>query len=154
MIRGIHHPAIATDDMSKALNFYQTLLGLDTVFSYGWESGTDMAELAGKITGVPNSTAQAIVLKVGNAFLEIVAFAQPASNRGDDRALSQHGYSHVAFDVDDVWKEYERLKAAGVQFQSEPIDAGPMRVAYCRDPDGNFVELQQITDPDSALVLV
>ncbi len=153
MIQGIHHPAVATGDMAKALAFYQGLFTFKTVFSYGWEKGTDMANLAGGITGVADSTAQAVVLKAGNAFLEIVAFSEPASERSDTRALSQHGYSHIAFDVDDVWGEYERLKAAGVVFQSEPTDVGPMRIAYCRDPDGNFVELQQITQPDSPLVL-
>lgn len=153
MICGIHHPAVATGDMAKALSFYQGLLGFETVFSYGWEKGTDMANLAGQITGVDQSTAQAVVLKVGNAFLEIVAFTEPTSGADRQRTLAQQGFSHVAFDVDDVWAEYERLKSAGVAFQSEPTDVGPMRIAYCRDPDGNFVELQQITDATSPLVL-
>jgi lactoylglutathione lyase/glyoxylase I family protein len=33
------------------------------------------------------------------------------------------------------------------------MDVGPMRLCFCRDPDGNFVELQQITDPASEMIL-
>jgi len=153
MIRGIHHPSITTGDLDRALGFYRDLLGFQEVFSFGWEAGTEMAAMAGKITGIPDSTARAVVLKAGNAFLEIFEYREPASRRGDDRALSNQGFSHVCFDSDDVTADHARLSAAGVVFTSDPMDVGPMRIAYCRDPDGNFVELQQITDPSSDLVL-
>jgi catechol 2,3-dioxygenase-like lactoylglutathione lyase family enzyme len=153
MLRGIHHPSITTGDLDRALTFYKDKLGFTEVFSFGWEAGTDMAAFAGKITTIPDSTARAAVLKAGNAFLEIFEYTLPASERMDDRGLSQRGYSHICFDSDDVIADHARLSADGVVFNSEPIDVGPMRVCYCRDPDGNFVELQQITDPSSDLVL-
>ena len=153
MIRGIHHPSITTNDMDRALGFYRDLLGFKEIFAFGWESGTEMAAMAGGITGIPDSTARAVVLRAGNAFLEIFEYSTPASQRTDDRALSNQGFSHVCFDSDDVIADHARLSAAGVVFNAEPADVGPMRIAYCRDPDGNFVELQQITDPASDLVL-
>lgn len=153
MINGIHHPSLTTGDMKRALGFYQDLLGLEPVFEFGWEAGTDMAEAAAGITGITGSTAKAVVLKVGNAFLEIFEYTTPASQRGDDRALSDQGFAHVCFDVADAHDAYARLKAAGVPFIAAPTDVGPMRIAYCRDPDGNHVELQQITDPASVLAL-
>jgi catechol 2,3-dioxygenase-like lactoylglutathione lyase family enzyme len=153
MIRGIHHPCVSTGDMARALGFYRDLLGFEEVFSFGWEAGTEMADLADAITGLRGSSANACLLRAGNAFLEIFAFSQPPSTRGPAQALSDHGISHICLDVDDAHAEHARLSAAGVTFQSAPIDVGPMRVAYCRDPDGNVVELQQITDPASPMAL-
>lgn len=153
MIRGIHHPGITTGDLERLLPFYRDLLGFEVVNSFGWEAGSDMAAYAGQIIGIPDSTARAVLLKVGTAFLEIFEYTTPVSTRSDDRALSQHGIAHFCFDSDDVIADHARLAAAGVVFNAAPIDVGPMRLCYCRDPDGNFVELQQITDPDCALVL-
>lgn len=153
MIRGLHHPSITTGDLDRSLAFYEGILGFKPVFSFGWEAGTAMAAFAAKITAIPDSTARAVTLKAGNGFLEIFEYTLPESNRTDDRSLSQQGFSHICFDSDDVIADHARLVAAGVTFNSEPIDVGPMRVCYCRDPDGNFVELQQITDPASDLVL-
>ncbi|MFB8342232.1 VOC family protein [Brucella cytisi] len=153
MIRGIHHPSITTGDIDRLLPFYRDHLGFAEVFAFGWESGTDMSDFAAGITGISNSTARSVLLKAGNAFLELFEYKQPRSSRNNDRALSQQGFAHVCFDSDDVIADHERLSAAGVSFVSAPVDVGPMRLCYCRDPDGNFIELQQITDPASALVL-
>lgn len=153
MIRGIHHPSITTGNLDRLLPFYRDLLGFEEVFGFGWEAGTEMSAFAGQITGVADSTARSVLLKAGNAFLEIFEYTTPASERGDDRALSQQGFSHVCLDSDDVTADHARLSAAGGPFNAAPIDVGPMRLCYCRDPDGNFVELQQITDPASDLML-
>lgn len=153
MIRGIHHPGITTGDLDRLLPFYRDLLGFAEVFSFGWEAGTEMSEAAGRINGVADSTARAVLLKAGNAFLEIFEYRKPVSTRSDDRAVSQRGFAHVCFDSDDVIADHARLAAAGVAFLSAPADVGPMRVCFCRDPDGNHVELQQITDPASGMML-
>jgi len=153
MINGIHHPSLTTGDLDRALGFYRDLLGFEPVFEFGWDAGTEMSDFAAGITGIERSTARAVLLKAGNAFLEIFEYSAPASRRGDDRALSDQGFAHVCLDVDDARAEHERLSQAGISFVSEPIDVGPMRIAYCRDPDGNFVEIQEITDPSSDLNL-
>ena len=153
MIRGIHHPSLATGDLDALLPFYRDLLGFEVISSFGWEAGSDLSDLAGSITGVAGSTARSAMLKAGNAFLEIFEYTQPMSTRSDTPALSNKGIAHICFDSDDVLADHARLCASGVIFNSTPTDVGPMRVCYCQDPDGNFVELQQITDPESGLEL-
>lgn len=153
MIRGLHHPSITTSNLERLLGFYCDLLGLEQVSGFGWEAGTEMSEFAGQITGIPRSTAKSVLLKAGNAFVEIFEYSAPVSTRADDRALFQQGWSHVCFDSDDVMADHDRLAAEGVVFNAPPLDVGPMRVCYCRDPDGNFVELQQITDVTSGMAL-
>ena len=50
-------------------------------------------------------------------------------------------------------REYQRLRDAGMRFHSPPLDAGPTRCCYGRDPDGNVVELLEFTRPDDPLRL-
>jgi catechol 2,3-dioxygenase-like lactoylglutathione lyase family enzyme len=57
----------------------------------------------------------------------------------DDRQL---GVRHLAFYVGDVDAEAERLRAAGVALDVEPMTAtGDVRLAFFRDPDGTQLEL-------------
>jgi catechol 2,3-dioxygenase-like lactoylglutathione lyase family enzyme len=57
----------------------------------------------------------------------------------DDRQL---GLRHLAFYVADVDAEAERLRAAGVALDVEPMTAtGDVRLAFFRDPDGTQLEL-------------
>jgi catechol 2,3-dioxygenase-like lactoylglutathione lyase family enzyme len=153
MIRGIHHPSLATGDLDALLPFYRDLLGFEQVGGFGWVAGSDLSDLAGQITGVGGSTARSVLLKAGNAFLEIFEYTAPLSTREGQPSLTATGIAHVCLDSDDVDADFARLKAAGVRFTSDPVAVGPMRLCYCQDPDGNFVELQQITDRGSAMVL-
>lgn len=153
MIRGIHHPSLATADLDTLLTFYRDLLGFEQISGFGWEAGSELSDLAGSITGIANSTARSALLKAGNAFLEIFEYTQPLSGRAGLPTLSDKGIAHICLDTDDVNADHRRLSDAGISFNSDPVDVGPMRVCYCRDPDGNFVELQQITDPGSDMML-
>ncbi|AVW91993.1 VOC family protein [Celeribacter baekdonensis] len=153
MINGIHHPSLVTGDMDRALGFYRDLLGLETVSEMGWEAGSEMSDFASGITGIKGSTARAMTLKAGNAFLEIFEYSKPEPKRDDTPTLADKGIAHICFDVADVQGAYDTLSAAGVPFVGTPLDAGPTRVVFCQDPDGNFVELQQVTNPASGLKL-
>jgi len=48
-----------------------------------------------------------------------------------------------------------RLQAAGVVFNCPPpkFPGSSIRATYGRDPDGNVIELQQISDPEHAFAL-
>ena len=79
--------------------------------------------------------------------IEIIEYVNP---RGEDIPLDTNrtGVGHWAFQVDDLQREYERLKALGVHFKSEPnyIAEGVNKggyAAYFTDPDGITLELIQ-----------
>ena len=57
--------------------------------------------------------------------------------------LVADGIPYTMFQVDDIQKEYARLKGLGVNFKNEPKDLGPVSVAMFDDTCGNFVQLAQ-----------
>jgi catechol 2,3-dioxygenase-like lactoylglutathione lyase family enzyme len=51
-----------------------------------------------------------------------------------------HGSYTIEFEVEDVDREFERLKSLGVQFVKEPTtQSWRRRSVWFRDPDGNIV---------------
>lgn len=145
MIRAVHHTAISTGDLERSVAFYRDLLGFREVSSFGWERG---AEAADRITGLRDSAARVALLRLDNAFIELFQFEAPAPKAGDPkRPVCDHGITHLCVEVTDIDDEYRRLRAAGMTFHTEPIDAGVgARATYGRDPDGNVVELLEVTD--------
>jgi catechol 2,3-dioxygenase-like lactoylglutathione lyase family enzyme len=151
MIRGIHHTAISTGNLERALAFYRDLLGFEAVFEAGWPAGTEVAD---HITGLSGSSAQLAMLRAGNTMIELFQYESPAPRPGEpNRPVCDHGITHICLDVTDVDAEYQRLTAAGMRFHCPPQDLGGARTTYGRDPDGNVVELQEIVDPASAIAL-
>jgi predicted enzyme related to lactoylglutathione lyase len=49
--------------------------------------------------------------------------------------------------VDDIQKEYARLRELGVEFSMEPTDMGMTTVAVLDDTCGNLIQIYQITAP-------
>jgi catechol 2,3-dioxygenase-like lactoylglutathione lyase family enzyme len=152
MIRGIHHTAISTPDLQRALGFYRDLLGLEVLFEGGWPTGTEVAD---SITGLRGSSAKQAMLKAGNAMIELFEYQTPPPCPAEpERPVCDHGLTHICLDVTDLDAEYARLKAAGMVFHCPPQQLGrSIKTTYGRDPDGNVVELQEITAPEHPLAL-
>ncbi len=98
------------------------------------------------LTGLENSEAKAAMLKLGESFLEVFEFSSPQpKHRHGERPVCDNGISHIAVEVKDIQLEYVRMKAAGMQFHSEPMAQESGFMVYGRDPDGNVVELIEYT---------
>ena len=144
MIRGIHHISLSTNDIDAMLHFYRDLMGLEYATNFDWPVGTTVLD---KIVGLEDSATKTALLKAGNTYVEIFQYLSPAGAPGDpQRPACDVGLTHICFDVTDVDSEYERLKAAGVTFNTEPLNVGPVRTTYGRDPDGNLFEIQEVVE--------
>jgi len=144
MLLGLHHVAICTPDADRLIGFYRDRLGLSVAVDQSWEPGVDLADT---VLGLAGTSGRQVLLKIGNAYLELFEFRSPAGRAADpDRRVCDHGYTHLCIDVDDLDSTYERLLAAGVRFTSPPQDLLPgVRTCYSRDPDGNVVEIQELS---------
>ena len=143
MIIGFHHAAISTPDLDRCIRFYKEVIGCEEAWSFGWDSGTPEADA---ITELKDSAARAVMLKLGNSFLEVFEFSSPEPERSaGTRPVSKHGITHICLQVQDLHSEYERLKGLGMRFHCPPQAQDTGFVTYGRDPDGNVIELLEFT---------
>lgn len=146
MILGVHHTAISTFDIDRLIGFYTGLLGFTLVHRHEWEPG---APVQNKLLGTQGAKAQMAMMRHNNCFLELFQFASPEPQvRDREQRLFGAGLTHLGLIVSDIGAEYERLLAAGMQFNSEPLERPGLTAVYGRDPDGNVVELLEFHDPD------
>lgn len=142
MMKAIHHTAISTPDLDRLTKFYCEQMGFELESESGWPQGVEIAD---NIVGLKNSAAKFVMLKLKDFRLEIFQFSSPEPRPGDpNRPVCDHGLTHLAFTVEDVQAEYDRLKKAGMIFHCPPQNMGAT-VTYGRDPDGNVVELMQLS---------
>lgn len=151
-INGVHHVAISTPDIERLKGFYVDQLGFEPVAELEWPKGTKMSDT---ILRLEDSSAKLAMLRIGNAYVELFQYASPTPAPGNpDRPVCDHGITHICLDVTGVDVEYERLKAAGMEFHSEPQwVTDDCKTVYGRDPDGNVIELQEVMTKESILAL-
>jgi uncharacterized glyoxalase superfamily protein PhnB len=125
-------------DQEEALAFYTEKMGMVTRADVTLPEMGDFRWLA---VGPADQEDVSIVLMAipGEPVMD-------AATQGQVRDLTAKGFTSTVFlTTDDVRGEYERLKARGVEFTTEPeerpygIDTG------IRDPSGNNLRLTQVT---------
>lgn len=142
---GVEHTSYTVSDLSRTVDFYHRLLGFEIVFQRPEITHTYWRS----VVGFPDAVARDTYLRVpgSNHYIELIEYRHPRG-KPQDVTPNNPGSSHVCYVVDDVPAMFERLKAEGVTFISEPVflDAGPNKGAwalYMRDPDGIVIELFQ-----------
>ena len=73
MIRGLHHVAIATNDIERLLAFYRDLFGLEVILDYTWQDNV----VADRVTALHGSSARSIMLRKANAYVELFQYFSP-----------------------------------------------------------------------------
>ena len=115
-------------DQDKALKFYTEILGFVkktdiTAGEFRWLTVISPEE--------PDGTE--LLLKHNN---------NPAA-RTFQKALYEQGVPLTMFVVDDIQKEYERMKKLGVKFSQEPTRIKPTTFAVFEDTCGNLIQIVQ-----------
>ena len=124
----INVTSVLVDDQDKALKFYTEVLGFVKktdipLGEFKWLTVVSPEE--------PNGTE-----------LLLEPDAHPAA-KTFKKAIFHDGIPATSFAVEDVQKEYERMKKLGVAFRSEPRKAGPVTVAVFDDTCGNLIQMAQ-----------
>jgi catechol 2,3-dioxygenase-like lactoylglutathione lyase family enzyme len=124
----IHLSSVFVDDQDKALQFYTEVLGFI------------------KKTEIPLGDARwlTVVSPEDSSGMELVLEpdGHPAV-RPFKEALVADGIPFTSFAVDDVNKEFERLRRHGVQFTQEPVEMGSVTTAVFDDTCGNLIQIAQ-----------
>ncbi len=144
-MRYVHTNLIARDWKSLS-NFYIEVFNCQPLPGERNLSG----EWLDRATGLTNACIRGIHLRLpgfgeGGPTLEIFQY-DPANSKSDKR-INSPGYTHLAFEVDNVDEVVKNVVAFGgspageiVRARIEPI--GTISFAYVRDPEDNIVEVQ------------
>ncbi|MEM7286289.1 MAG: VOC family protein [Actinomycetota bacterium] len=142
MIHGLHHVAIGVTDLGAALAFYTEAFGCTAVFRSHIDG--DRAD-ADSVIGITGVAADVVMLRLGDAHLELWEYRSPAP---EDRRSPANGlgYPHIAVSVTEIESEVTRLTDLGMSFVGPPVDMGPQKAVYGRDPFGNLIELYEAVE--------
>ena len=121
--------SVFVDDQDKALKFYTEVLGFVKkqdfpVGEFKWLT---------------------VVSPEGPDDIELLL--EPNDNpaaKTYQKAIFEQEIPLTAFAVDDIQKEYERMKQLGVVFTTEPTKTGPVTQAVFDDTCGNHIQLYQV----------
>ena len=125
MFKQIDYTMVIVSDMNRSVEFYRDKLGIPLKFeSPEWTEfqtgATTLALHGGGITEAPRGG-------------------------GSEKAA---GTCSIGFNVPDLDKTYEELRARGVNFVMPPTerDGQGIRLAICSDPDGLPISFAQTTE--------
>jgi catechol 2,3-dioxygenase-like lactoylglutathione lyase family enzyme len=147
MIERIDHVNLVVEDLPAMTAFYRDVLGLRVTREVSIRG--DWIEA---ITGLEDVEADVVYLEAQTgAPLELICYRSPQGPRPAGLgAPNTMGIRHVAFHVQGLDELVERVKASGQgavsDVQTVPTAqvefAGRQkRIVYCRDPEGNLLEL-------------
>jgi len=140
MTRCLRHFGIVVKNIEKALDFYCGKLGL-SVSKRMEESGVFLEAILA-MSGVKVTTVK-LAAGDGPTLLELLQFETPEPEDAGMPSLFRTGATHFALTVSDLHALHENLRACDTPFLSEPRRSqdGLALVAFCRDPEGNLIEL-------------
>ena len=131
-IQYLGHIAIGVSDLDRAMHFYCDQLGLTEVFRLNGPSGPPML----------------IYLRVNdNNFVELFPGSEGQAQGESKRA----GLRHLGFFVKDLQATLHSLQARGLTLSDDAFKQAALLRAdgtflyFIRDPDGNAIELSQLT---------
>lgn len=125
----IYVTSVLVDDQDKALKFYTEVLGFV------------------KKTEVPLGEARWLTVVSAEDAEGTELLLEPDGHPAVGpfkRALVEDGIPFTSFAVDDVHREYDRLRSAGVRFTQEPLEMGGVTSAVFDDTCGNLIQIVKV----------
>ncbi|MBT3255828.1 MAG: hypothetical protein HN366_05120 [Deltaproteobacteria bacterium] len=141
MVKSFLHVGVGVRDLEESIRFYMEVMGMEEEYRSHNEG-----EKISRIVDVENADLDVCMLIKNNLRIELLAYKSAKSN--DEPSFIRQdaiGLTHLAFLVDDVDKEYERIKTLGYSFNAPPMVArknGP-KITYFRGPDNVIIEIYQ-----------
>jgi lactoylglutathione lyase len=116
------YTGIGVRDLNRSIKFYTEKFGMQFLGRY------KIKETNGEIADLKSPD--------GNQKLELNWYANRAEYKNGDEV------DHLAFEVEDVDEALIELRSQGVEVAMEPFNEGNGRLAFVKDPDGIWIELE------------
>jgi|TARA_B100001113_G_C20877089_1_gene520887 catechol 2,3-dioxygenase-like lactoylglutathione lyase family enzyme len=136
----LRHAGLIVHDMDKSYELYRDILGfkprVDQI-----EKGDFYEHLTGLKDGIARTSK---CYSDDGTCIELIEYK---SQRADSRLkeLTSEGFNHIALNVDDLDILHEKLNSIGIKFINKPKmnSEKTAKVAFCKDFEGNLLELVQ-----------
>lgn len=141
-MKEIRHIGIVVSNMERSLEFYRDILGLKVVKDF-----TEKGKYIDSISRLSGIYLRMIKLITDDgSMIELLQYISHPSQSPIKSRIYDLGCSHIAFTVDNIDNEYERLSKKDVKFNCSPCVSpdGYAKVTFCHDPDGVNIELVEI----------
>ncbi len=145
-LQDLHHLGLTVADIDRSIHFYHDLLGMELI----GRRPSVTADYVAQQTGYDNVELNVASFRISPTCRQTMEVVQYMNHTGQPAATETNraGNSHLCLLVDDLRLAVHDLSAAGVVFQSDPVEitAGPNQgglVIYLKDPDGYTLELFQ-----------
>lgn len=141
MIKYVRHTGIVVADLEASLYFYRDILGFQVK-----KQMKEAGDYIDNILSLQNVEVTTVKLNSPSGqMIELLKYHSHAAEQ-KMREICEIGISHIAFTVDDLAVEYERLREKGIQFNSPPQFSpdGYAKVTFCRAPEGTLIELVEL----------
>ena len=134
------HIGIVSEDIERSIEFYQNFFGFVVV-----KDVIEEGKFVNNICGIEDKSVRTVKMSLnGKIALELLHFDGQCDNVSS-KALTEKGYTHMALTVKNISKLYVKMCSCNIEFTTEPLISpdGKAKVTFCKDPDGNFIELVQ-----------
>lgn len=135
------HVGLVVRDFEKMLDFYTSVFGFKVV-----SNEIETGDYLDHVLGYENLQIRiAKLVDDRNWMLEIHCFMTHATEVAEISAPNSPGYTHIALTVSDIQETFRNLSELGLGPISPPVSnpAGTASLFFCRDPEGNLLEMVQ-----------
>lgn len=141
-MKALRHVGITIRDI-ETVNFYRDVLGL-RIKKEMLETGNFIDNLS----ALKKVRVKTIKMSADDGSLVELLYYESHRRKPTMKDICDIGCSHIAFTVENIDREYEKLKDKGIRFSCIPQVSpdGKARVVFCRDPEGNLIEMVEELD--------
>jgi len=139
-VRGIGHVGVTTLGADPLRDFYREA-GIPSGTDVTWDLGA--AEPIDATRAI-SSAGRAVVMPLGNAYLELLEYHDvPVMERPSDARIIDYGFNHLCFDIHDIQSTHSHLSTVGMTCFAPWVlmPGGNAAMGYALDPGGNAIEL-------------
>ena len=141
MIQGFSHIGIGVSDLERSVRFYSEVFGFVQLYQLDFENGEVAATME------QEGTFKSAMLIRDDVRVELLEWVDVPTSGGGKKAMTELGFTHLSFRVDEIDELTEAVVAAGGAVHPQTLSyVGPegspqTGLLYYTDPDGTRIEV-------------
>jgi glyoxylase I family protein len=151
MIQGFSHIGIGVSDLERSVRFYSEVFGFAQLYQLDFENNEVAATME------QEGTFKSAMLLRDDVRIELLQWVGVPTSGGGKNPMTQLGFTHLSFRVDEIDDLTEAVVAAGGAVHPQTLSyVGPegspqTGLLYYTDPDGTRIEVMTNVPDLSAL---